>query len=175
MLLAKRVQNWIVDRFTARDFTVCVKNIQNLKVKSLEKMLFDLWSNSCAKTETLHFLKQNFLGWFFRPKFRPIPWENLLLSTKQEHYILKVEVDTKTLPRFSSWKFSMYFWIQAKLRKKPSFFLASHAPRNWAIALTHGIPSMPKNLGKVQIYPKPVKWGTLFWACFEERLPVQPK
>ena len=33
-------------------------------------------------------------------------------------------------------------------------------PRGWP----HRVPSMPKNLEKVQIYPKPVKWATLFRA-----------
>ena len=56
--------------------------------------------------------------------------EDSLPSTKQEQYILKVEVETKTLPRFSSWKFSVLVWMQAKIRKKALFFLASHAPRD---------------------------------------------
>ena len=47
--LAKRVQNWIVDRFTARDFTVWVKNFQNLKVKCfsilVQKLKHFIFSN----------------------------------------------------------------------------------------------------------------------------------
>ena len=29
---------------------------------------------------------------------------------------------------------------------------------------SHGVPSMPRNLEKVQNYPQPVKWATLFRA-----------
>ena len=46
--------------------------------------------------------------------------------------------------------------MQAKFREKKPLF-------SWP-PMPHGVPSMPKNLGKIQFYPKPVKWTTLFRA-----------
>ena len=51
-------------------------------------------------------------------------------------------------------------------KKKPSFFWP---PKPLKIELLpwrgpHEVPSMPKNLEKVQFYPKPVKWATVFRA-----------
>ena len=75
-----------------------------------------------------------FQGGFFR-KFCPYVWslvsiqERVMLARvrytkrfKQEQYILEVEVETKTLPRFSSWKLFILMWMQAKIRKKHLFF-----------------------------------------------------
>ena len=54
--------------------------------------------------------------------------------------------------------------MQNKIRKTPLFSLPPMPLEIELLTrgLPKGVPSMPKNLEKVQIYPRPLKWATLF-------------